>query len=418
MTTQPIEKYHLSKLTEVFQELLKIKSSVDPEGIIAVAIFHRIEEGLAEMHKTISPSLIRLKSIETELIRLKHYLEEFDQYSRLSKRFFKETNQKFDANVLQSSYPFLAAKNIARQLFEDFMEGRYFTIGLKKSIDQLKHFMRLFWKQNSLPEAKIPIDKFEIFEQVYQKENEGDFDLNAYLSEYIDTTPNKISATRIKQIKGGYYHLYRKALVHLIEKKEDVKGKQKEEDYKLAKRLALLETGLRKQNEQVIYKALRLIQQLVQPVAILTPTNYTNTQQKLIKLTGISEPKSTMVLLINNQPPLKVVVGDDQKFVFDDIELQFGDNTLICYSQDFLFLDNHKYHLHIHLERHYPFIGMYDPLTQKAFQENEAQIIVRCTTCRNYEYDFSVEENNNRCVFPKCEGQTFWNWEDREYWMD
>ncbi len=407
MKTQPIVKFHLSKLAEAYQELLKIRSSVDEHGIIAVEIFHGIEKEFKYLRELEEPSSAQVKSLEKRLIQLKHYLQQFDRYSQLSKSFFQKITSQIDSQILQSSYSYLAAKNRARQLFEDFRDGRYFDIGLQKGVDQLRHFIDLFRAKMPSLNTQVPIGDLDIFQPIRQNSDE-EFDLKDYLSKQIDTSPNKISVDRIKQIKDGYYYLYSKSLAYQIQGKE----------HKLAKRLTLLETGLRKQNEQVIYKALRLIQQLVQPTAITSPTNYINTQQKLIKLTGISEPDSTIILRINNNRPLRVVVDQDQNFVFEDIELQFGDNTLICYNQDFLFLDNHKYHLHIHLERHYPFIGMYDPLTQKAFQENEAQIIVRCKICKNYEYDFSVEENNNRCVFPKCDGKEFWNWEDREYWSE
>ncbi|MEZ4884519.1 MAG: hypothetical protein R3E32_07330 [Chitinophagales bacterium] len=404
MKTASIEKYHLSKLTEVFQKLLTIRDTVDVEGIIAVGLFHKAEQQLGYLYQLEEPSSVQIKSLENDLILLKRYIQHFEEYSQITKQFFQKDSQQIDVSILQSSYPFLVAQKIARQLFSDFIEGHYFDIGLQKSIDQLKHFIALFWRQIPSSKPKIPINELEIF----QDTGDADFDLKTYLSERIDTTPNKISSTRIKQIKEGYYFLYQKSLIYQIQGKE----------YKLAKRIKFLGAGLRKQNEEVIYKALRLIQQLVQPTAITSPTNYTNTQQKLIRLAGTSEPDSIIILIINDQRPIKILVDKNGDFAFDDIELVFGDNILICYNHDFLFIDNHKYHIHIHLERHYPFIGMHDPLTQKGFQENEAQIIVRCTTCKNYEYDFSVEENNNRCVFPKCEGQEFWNWEDREYWME
>lgn len=406
--TQPIAKYHLGKLIEAYQELLNIRASVDEQGIIAVEIFHGIEGKLKYLQQLDTASPAQIKSVENQLIHLKHYLQQFNRYGQLSKGFFQKADENFEAKILQSSYPYLAAKNIARQLFEDFMEGRYFEIGLQKKLEKLEYLIRLFKEQMPSLKAKIPIDDLDIFQPVREAAINTEFDLKTYLNEKIDTSPNRISASRIKQIKEGYYYLYTKSLRYQIEGKT----------HKLAKRLELLETGLRKQNENVIYKALRLIQQLVQPTAITSPTNYINTQQKLIKLTGTSEPDSTIILKVNQERPLRTVVAEDKSFFFDDIELQFGDNNLICYNRDFLFLDNHKYHIHIHLERHYPFIGMHDPLTQKEFQENEAQIIVRCMTCRNYEYDFSVEENEDRCVFPKCEGKEFWTWEDREYWAE
>ncbi|MFK7907487.1 MAG: hypothetical protein AB8B69_20290 [Chitinophagales bacterium] len=407
MQTQTSIKFHLAQLKDVFQELLKIRASVDEDEVIAVHVFYKAEQQLKYLEELEVAPFSQIKALENHLICLKKYLFQFEQYSKITKSFFQKTSEILEKSVLESSYPFLAAQKMARQLFHHFIEGHYFKVGLQKSIDQLKHLIASFWKQMPSLETKIPIGDFEIFKTVSKHPTE-EFDLNAYLSEHIDISPNQMSATRTKQVKEGYYYLYRKALVNRIQGKE----------YKLAKRLTLLETGLRKQNEQVIYKALRLMQRLIQPTSITSPTNYTNTQQKLIKLTGLSEPDSTMILIINRQRPLKMIVAKDEKFVFDNIELTFGDNTLICYNQDFLFLDNHKYHLHIHLERHYPFIGMHDPLTQKDFQESEAQIIMRCTTCKNYEYDFSVEENNNVCVFPKCEGKSFWNWEDTEYWME
>ncbi|MGB1241551.1 MAG: hypothetical protein ACPG49_03455 [Chitinophagales bacterium] len=400
-------KFHLAQLKDVFGKLLKIKTLVDEDEVIAVNVFYKAEQELKYLEQLEAPSLSQIKTLENYLICLKRYLHQFEQYSKITKSFFLKASETLEKSVLEGSYHFLAAKNMARQLFHYFIEGTYFKIGLQKSVDKLKHLIASFWEQMPSLEVKTPIGDFDIFKAI-SKHSPDSFDLNAYLSEHIDISPNRISATRIKQIKEGYYYLYRKSLVNKIEGKE----------YKLAKRLTLLETGLRKQNEQVIYKALRLMQQLIKPTAITSPTNYMNTQQKLIKLTGLSEPDSTIILVINRQRPLKMVVTKDEKFVFNNIELKFGDNTLICYNRDFLFLDNHKYHLHIHLERHYPFIGMHDPLTQKDFQESEAQIIMRCTTCKNYEYDFSVEENNNLCVFPKCEGRSFWNWEDTEYWME
>lgn len=412
MQTQPLTKYHLQKLSEVFQELLRIRSIVDTDEIIAVDIFLQSERELSHLQKQERPSLEEIKSLEKDLVRLKHYLLQFEEYSNLTKAFFQKIAEESGDAKLEASHAYLTVQKLARQIFEDFSEGKYFGIGLQKSVDSLKYFMRTFWRQFPDLSEKEPIGDSAIFQAAYQKhrknEPESPFDLHHYLSQYMDTSRSSIAASRIKQIKEGYYRLYQRVLINSI----------KGVDYKLTKRVKLLETGLRKQNEQVINKALRLIQQLVQPTAIKSPINYLKTQKKLIKVTGISEPTSTMILTVNQQKKLRTIVADDQSFEFGDIELEFGDNDLICYNQDFLFLDNHKYHLHIHLERHYPFIGMYDPLTQKAFQESEAQLIVRCTTCKNYEYDFSVEENNNRCVFPKCEGRTFWNWEDMEYWME
>lgn len=412
MQTQPLHKYHLQKLTEVFQELLKIKDSVDKDDIISAEIFAEAERDLSHLKTLTNPSNDAIEYLEQDLIQLKHYLLQFKEYSKYTKAFFEKINKELKDSNLQSSHSYLTVQNLARQIFDDFSEGKYFKVGLEYSINQIKHFMKVFWRQVPNLKTKAPMDELPIFQTAYQVQQQQEepevFDLQTYLSKHLDTRPNRIAASRITQIKEGYYRLYHKVLTDKIYDKS----------YKLEKRLKFLEMGLRKQNEEIIYKALRLIQQLVQPTAIKSPMNYLNTQQKLIKVIGISEPNSTMVLIINKQKPLKTIVAADQSFEFDDIELEFGDNTLICYNQNFLFLDNHKYHLHVHLERHYPFIGMYDPLTQKAFQENEAQIIVRCTTCRNYEYDFSVEENNNRCVFPKCEGRTFWNWEDTEYWVE
>lgn len=200
-------------------------------------------------------------------------------------------------------------------------------------------------------------------------------------------------------------------------KKEEVKAFLRGEEYVYQRPLAALQAALISRDQEELHVALMAWQKLLTPLRIVTPGNYTRTQVKLARIEGFVEPNSMIALEVNQEYRLKTRADKHGHFTFKEADLTFGDNTLVCYNQDFLFVDNFRFFLHIHLERHYYFMGRHDPFTQRAFQADDLHSIVRCKTCHNFMYDYSVTENHGYCTMADCSSKAFFKDRDTEFWL-
>lgn len=213
-------------------------------------------------------------------------------------------------------------------------------------------------------------------------------------------------AINLNQLKKGYFYLKQLELNDYIANKEN----------KFTNILKVFQAALLQQNQLQITYALGEIKKLVQNTIITTPTNYSKLYQKLLILKGLSEPNTTVVIKVNNNTKYQTLVNNKGEFAIFDIPLTFGDNSILYQNKEFGFLDDCPQFLHLFVEQVYPFSGLHDPVTQKIFEKNEIQIILRCKTCLNFMYDFSVSENNQSCTIPNCYGKTFYNFEENEFW--
>ncbi len=200
-------------------------------------------------------------------------------------------------------------------------------------------------------------------------------------------------------------------------KKEEVTAFLRGEEYPYERPLAILKEALLKKDQKELHVALLAWQKILTPLRIISPGNYSRTQVKLARIEGYSEPNSLVALEVNQSYRLKTRVDKNGHFTFDQADLAFGDNTLVLYNHDFLFIDNFRFFLHIHLERHYYFMGRHDPFTQRAFQADELDSITRCKTCNNFMYDYSVMENHGYCTMTDCSSKAFFDSKDTEFWL-
>jgi hypothetical protein len=150
---------------------------------------------------------------------------------------------------------------------------------------------------------------------------------------------------------------------------------------------------------------------------IVYPKNNAILKEKLVNISGKSEANTHVLLTINNKRKIKLAVDKNGDFHLENIELNFGQNTIVYENESFGFLENEPHVLTLQLNKTYLFLGRYDPLTQKAFEISELNEIWRCKSCRNFSYNFSVEENEGRCIIKKCESKAFYTAADAKFWV-
>jgi len=61
-----------------------------------------------------------------------------------------------------------------------------------------------------------------------------------------------------------------------------------------------------------------------------------------------------------------------------------------------------------------PYKNLIDPITRKKFEENEKEFILRCKECKNYIYQYTVEDYEKKCCI--CKNKYFWDHEDDDFY--
>ena len=405
MRTAPIHERIIEQLQEHYREILKLKQQADPESVVNQQVFIRLHQQISRHEWDALPAHDYLEHTFEQLNKLREYLYQFEAFRRMSLSFFKEA-KKIPVAEAKKNVHYTAAKQFFKQIYEDFKAGRFIQSGMYASIQQMEKHTKAFHHFIAKSKQEQP-PEMVIFEPIHRQEEEEDAPtLVEFVQGKLSTTPD-IPKTRLEQITKGYFVLKAKELSLFTNG----------ENFKLSKRLEFLKKGLTEGETQKILTAVRLLSQMVAPTRITSPTNYITTSKKLIQITGTTEPGTDIIIILNEKVQQETLAKDDGSFVFPLLELEFGKNTIEYYNNELFFLNQQRGYLHITLDAKLPFLGMHDPLTQKAFQESEATIIRRCSTCQSFMYDFSIEENNDECAVPKCDGRDFYEMDDTEFWL-
>lgn len=398
----------LVQLQETYQKILDYKEEIDEEDIISPTPFLSIEQALDHLEKAKKHEAAQLGDVYDYLIQLDNYLKQFELYKNITLQFFSKLDD-YTKKYVQQSIHYIGIENFTKKLFEDFSEGRYIQTGVQLSIDLLQQHIKKFTDNYQQFQVKENRKKARLFDELqkYRDEVDENATLFDYIKRIVPPSPN-LSKERLAAIKLGYKTQQKKVLRDLIDHKPN----------KLARPLHRLKQALSSGRTDLLQNALNKLAKVIAPTIIKEPINHAHLKNKLIDVKGTAEPGSRMTMRVNKKLPVSIIVGNQGGFIFNRVELDFGDNTILCYNKDFDFLPNHKYLLHVHLKKNFPFLGLHDPLTQKSFDINEVESVVKCTTCGNFMYDFSVEDNSGICAFPKCKGKQFYKPADTQFWVE
>ena len=169
---------------------------------------------------------------------------------------------------------------------------------------------------------------------------------------------------------------------------------------------------------KIIDEALRKTKGTIYHQRIAKIYNYIGPLRSILKrLRADRQTKITTRGKLNDKQKIKLEVDKIGAFYLENLELNFGENTIIYENESFGFLLEKPSILTVQLNKIHLFLGRYDPLTQKAFEIQELNDIVRCKDCRNFLYDFSVEENEGRCMIKNCESKAFYNAKNAKFWV-
>lgn len=404
MRTAPIQEHIIQQLKEQYTELERFKRKIDPDSNIRPELFLQIAHQIKAISHTKIAAQDQLQHIVEQLKKLQDYLSQFEAFRRMSLTFFEET-KSVSKIIRQTSIPYIAAKEYFRQIFENFKKGDYLQTGLYASIQLMEQYIEQFYQQTAEKINDAPFSQITLSSPSQNRISDLPA-LKQYIATNTSLTPD-IASARMIEITKGFFTLKRKELYLATTGKE----------YKLSKRLELLKHTLIKGDTEQIITALRTLSNMVHVTQLLSPINHSTTPKKLIAVTGTTEPATKVTILLNKKTSMETLADKKGAFIFEEVELEFGDNTIEYQNNELFFLAQQKGILHLKLETSYPFLGLHDPMTQKAFQPSEAAIIIRCQTCQNFMYDFAMEENNGECAIPKCDGREFVNIDDTEFWV-
>ena len=382
-------------LSEKLSHLLALRKRMDNKALLSDTPFEYLQNRAAAV---LGGKNNDIGTTNRLLDALMNYVRQFEIFRLTTLRFFEQT-QKYDGKMLHRSPHYEAVKSLSEQMFDDFKFGKYWRgNGMNLANDMLQAQIKAFEAQLvDMDKKEPPKSETQAAAQVPPKPSAS------------SVSPNfgsDLSKERYMTVKAAYLKLQLQLLSDLLLKKE----------HKFTKTLPELRKALLHKDAGLLENALRKIENSIAPTLLHGINDGATAQRKVMDVNGTSEPNTTVALQINDSSKLTASVNEKGNFAFEDIVLRFGDNFLKLYNEDFMFLNENIAPMCLYLEPYYPFLGLYDPLTQKAFEPAEAEAILRCKKCGNYMYHFSMEENAGLCVMPNCDGKLFNNERESGFW--
>ena len=392
-----MSKTSIKQLKSEYDALLLYKRKIDPQNIIPLHIFSNFEE---KYQKTAEKSDFlpkKLKNLQNELQALSIYLGHFSIFLGLYEQFLQREK------MAKKDVAFYQAKNFIDVTLESFTNGNDVEIGLIQQIELLRNAISNLKKK---PEnTKKTIEKSEnlpLFEEFRASKQE----IYAFVAEK-KLYKNGLSAAKSTKLKKAYNHLQLQHLQYTAKRKS----------YRYRFLVKYFGEALRSNDNEKMQVFLDRATKEIAKTYIVYPKNNAILTEKLVNISGKSEANTNVLLTINNKRKIKLAVDKNGDFHVEKLELHFGQNTIAYENESFGFLEKKPTILELQLNKNYLFLGRYDPLTQKAFEVSELNEIWRCKSCRNFSYNFSVQENEDRCIIKKCESKTFYTAEDAQFWV-
>lgn len=415
----PLPTLSLEQLEKNWQELLRFHQKIDPRHILPNWLLTRIGQQLKHLQNDPLLSESQVQRFHQTIEQLRSYLHQFQIFSvnrQLLHEFQKKQRKQNKATLPAplNKQHYIAAQAYEKQLLKDFTRAAYWSGDISHTVSQFDYYVRQMQQQIEAPppEAFKTSAELELFtshqagiDAIQTNKSDKKDPVTLYVKSQITAVP-RLEPERMEQIKQGYFFLQNEVMRNYI----------KRLPHRLTKPLAILLKTLKSGHRIHINHALQNLKKYIKPMIIDEPKNFSTAPQRLIRMLGHAEPLSTVVIQVNNEEVTKLradIVGD---FRLDDITLKFGENIITCYSAEYFFLDNVPLILHLHFEESYPFIGRNDPLTQKLFQKEELNMIIKCQICGNFQYDFSIEETDGYCTIMDCDGSEFWNHHEPRFW--
>ena len=340
--------------------------------------------------------------LKTQLLKVKTYLEQYKQFLKI-----QEENQEVSKECSKAAlFHFSMAKHLEKQIALDFKEGRFVNIGLQNKIDLFVHHLKKFKETSEESrvhqEARKLMDKkIQRLQKAYPEQSMAEIAAREILP------PSKFSHATLAQIEATYFVLCR----------EEAKWRWNGKTFKIGEELLQLKEALIKRDGELLQETLNNIREKIVQPHIVSPDVSVPLPYKYVNIKGVGEPNS-LVLMLVNETGLSLSTPTDEKgnFVFENTELQFGINQIMFLDERYFFTDEDIQTYSISVAERYPFTGLHDPATQKAFANEEVNEIVRCMTCHNFMYDFSAIDNERTCTIPNCNGKDFWRVYETEFW--
>ncbi|QQS29752.1 MAG: hypothetical protein IPM47_02005 [Sphingobacteriales bacterium] len=403
----------INDILTLYQHLLEMRTTIDGDGSLCPKLFDRLNDELTKVInlKEQQFEALRLKDLSRQIESLFQYLEQF--------RFFKETVNTFfnlfpseQKDVFEDHSRYLQIQLTIRRLFTDFQEGNYLQSRIILSLDRLKSLIQTYSEhreqrkieQQNL-DCQIPLNSLPIFTPLQDTNYDG---LSTYMGQFFPkNTAANYTSEQLTQIEHGYFSLKVEALKAELNKKNSL----------YAPLLPDLKQALKENDHPRIRIILQTMSELAPPIQITRPGNDGKNYFKVIQVQGTAPPDSPVSIVLNGTHQYNTHANPAGKFSFEHIELNPGQNTLICFNPRlrFMYPDVQR---QIHLIEKLPFEGRIDPVTQQYLEPENIDTIVRCEKCRNYMYAYSVSENDNICVILKCNSKNFYKNSQPEFWTE
>ncbi|OWY24545.1 hypothetical protein C7N43_19540 [Sphingobacteriales bacterium UPWRP_1] len=395
-----------TELQNLYAQLLDLKNKADKEGVVAPGRFAILQQQTENLQTPVTAH--RLIYLHNQLQQFMQYMQQFDRYKKAVSVFF--ANHKSNNNfTYEQLLRYFFIQNLSRRLFDDFCAGNYLETHIEPSINLLLNLIAGYVKCESRlmqhPPTPADIEKLPVFNVL--KQPTGNLPLKEYVKRFFpNETAFTFSSKRLGSIAGGFF------MLSAYELKDTFLGKPNP----FTPLLAQLKEALLTHNHAQVSHVLNKMTQLIPPVIINTPGNNSTTRFKVIDIQGTAPPNSGVILILNNNTQFTTQANEQGFFTFAKTELQSGQNTLQCYSPQYQFLYPSVPVYCITFVAAFPFTGRIDPVTQQPLTETEIESIWRCANCKNYMFSYSVEDNNGVCVILKCNGKTFYNHRQKEFW--
>ncbi len=402
---------HLNELKLLYQQLKRQKQELDVENNISEQIFVSIEETIRDEEINTENKAMALTALQTKLTQLSQYLSNYSFFNMLTNKR-EVLKQNFPQELLEKSYNFRAAENYISQITQYFKEGQFLKTGLVTTCAQLNTYLdncpkEMRQLQQIVHPAQHPLQLTGFSKYYQQQATKSMVGLQAFIAKEINTNTN-IPIKWLQAIEKGFTNLRLKSMQHRAEGKP----------FTLNKPIKKLKKALQNFDDDALLKAIAEFKEQVPQSKIVSHQNNSRILDKRIDLKGRSAENSMVLVRLNNQKKWEVPTNKKGVFVVPDIELKFGENLIEFENKDFGFLEAAPQIFRIQLEKKYLFLGRIDPLTQMEFSVSQIKDIMRCADCYNFCYNFSVEENEGRCAMPKCDGKTFFNANDTDFWLE
>ncbi|MGB1204343.1 MAG: hypothetical protein ACPG5B_01785 [Chitinophagales bacterium] len=387
----------IKKLKSEFDVLRLHKKKIDPQNIINLQIFDNFEQ---KYHKTVQNSDFlpkKLKNLQNELQALSTYLGHFSIFLGLYEQFLEQEK------IAEKDVAFYQASSFINLTLESFTKGKDVEIGVIEQIELLRNAItNLRKKPTKLENALDKNEKLPLFNN-FKASNAK---INAFVAEK-KIYKNPLSPAKFAKLKNAYDILKQDMMQYLI----------KREAYRYRFFMQYFCDALQSNDVPKMQVFLNRAKKEIATTCIEMPKNGAILEEKLVNISGRSEANTYVLLTINNEQKIKTEVDKNGIFHLENIELSFDENVITYENESFGFIEDKPHYLTFQLKKTYLFLGRYDPLTQKAFEVEELNDIVRCESCRNFLYNFSVAENEGNCMIKSCEGKSFYSSKDAQFWV-